>query len=237
MGIVFSEQDFQKILDNRYDNYVNKKSLFSDVVRALDTINDENTPDNNTPYPPPPPPPPVPPPPASNILWRVEDGKYVFDKPVVFNENMFTKKDIACKGIYMGEMGGVNEVLASAKLYNPTIVSGPPNVQPNIKTFDGKRLLIDTNLDVSRSAAMHAGVVVVNPLKYTNGSEVLFQRYSGTQPNKTGILTLSSNSEPSGTIYSTTDGLYQNPYGQYPVVNPVSPKPVSWTPSSFSSFY
>ncbi len=31
MGIVFSEQDFNKILDNRYQNYVNKKSLFSDV--------------------------------------------------------------------------------------------------------------------------------------------------------------------------------------------------------------
>ena len=27
MGIVFSEQDFQKILDNRYDNYVNKKKF------------------------------------------------------------------------------------------------------------------------------------------------------------------------------------------------------------------
>ena len=168
---------------------------------------------------------------------KLVNNQVVFDKEVTFLDNVFAKKDIACKGAYMGEMGGVNEVLASAKLYNPTIVSGPPNVQPNIKTFDGKRLLIDTNLDISRSAAMHAGVVVVNPLKYTNGSEVLFQRYSGTQPNKTGILTLSSNSEPSGTIYSTTDGLYQNPYGQYPVVNPVSPKPVSWTPSSFSSFY
>ena len=168
---------------------------------------------------------------------KLVNNQVVFDKEVTFLDNVFAKKDIACKGAYMGEMGGVNEVLASAKLYNPTIVSGPPNVQPNIKTFDGKRLLIDTNLDISRSAAMHAGVVVVNPLKYTNGSEVLFQRYAGTQPNRTGILTLSSNSEPSGTIYSTTDGLYQNPYGQYPVVNPVSPKPVSWTPSSFSSFY
>ena len=237
MGIVFSEQDFQKILDNRYDNYVNKKSLFSDVVSALDTINDENIPDNNTPYPPPPPPPPVPPPPASNILWRVEDGKYVFDKPVVFNENMFTKKDIACKGIYMGEMGGVNEVLASAKLYNPTIVSGPPNVQPNIKTFDGKRLLIDTNIDVSRSAAFHAGLVIVNPLKDKSMNEIKFGN------NKTGIVTMSRDTSPSGIIYSTTNGLYQNPYGaggyQFNAISQPTDyqQSFAWAPENFYKYF
>ena len=92
---------------------------------------------------------------------KLVNNQVVFDKEVTFLDNVFAKKDIACKGAYIGEMGGVNETLASAKIYNPTIVSGPPNVQPNIKTFDGKRLLIDTNLDVSRSAAFHAGLVVV----------------------------------------------------------------------------
>ena len=169
---------------------------------------------------------------------KLVNNQVVFDKEVTFLDNVFAKKDIACKGAYMGEMGGVNEVLASAKLYNPTIVSGPPNVQPNIKTFDGKRLLIDTNLDLSRSAAFHAGLVVVNPLKTPSGIEFKFGNH------KTGIVTMSRDTSPSGIIYSTTNGLYQNPYGAggYGFSSISQPstdyqQPSAWVPEKFNQFY
>ena len=168
---------------------------------------------------------------------KLVNNQVVFDKEVTFLDNVFAKKDIACKGAYMGEMGGVNEVLASAKLYNPTIVSGPPNVQPNIKTFDGKRLLIDTNLDVSRSAAFHAGLVVVNPLKDKSMNEIKFGGH------KTGIVTMSRDTSPSGIIYSTTNGLYQNPYGaggyQFNAINqPTEFQNASaWVPENFYKYF
>ena len=168
---------------------------------------------------------------------KLVNNQVVFDKEVTFLDNVFAKKDIACKGAYIGEMGGVNETLASAKIYNPTIVSGPPNVQPNIKTFDGKRLLIDTNLDVSRSAAMHAGVVVVNPLKDKYMNEIKFG------DNKTGIVTISRDTSPSGIIYSTTNGLYQNPYGARGYgFNAISQptdyqQPSAWVPENFYKYF
>ncbi len=168
---------------------------------------------------------------------KLVNNQVVFDKEVTFLDNVFAKKDIACKGAYIGEMGGVNEVLASAKIYNPTIVSGPPNVQPNIKTFDGKRLLIDTNLDVSRSAAFHAGLIVVNPLKDKSMNEIKFGNH------KTGIVTMSRDTSPSGIIYSTTNGLYQNPYGAngygFNAINHPTEfqNPSSWVPENFYKYF